>query len=146
MLNAIFRPLEKWPGTPTPAASRKNSPFKSPYLKTLDLLEYELDQLAAHNIVIQAQVERSQLRNDGWLKSDAQMNALGRAIDEIFNGKDVPPEKKEWGFALLVFRFGQGDDHRSNYLSNANREDMIATMKEFIARAEGRYIDPTKKQ
>jgi hypothetical protein len=25
-------------------------------------------------------------------------------------------------------------------LSNADREDMLATMKEFIARAEGRYV------
>ena len=42
----------------------------------------------------------------------------------------------------LVFPFGQPNGkHRANYLSNANREDMLATMKEFIARAEGRYVE-----
>jgi len=71
-----------------------------------------------------------------------QMNTLGHAIDEMFN----PDGKKKWGFALLVFKFGQGNDHRSNYISNADRADMLATMKEFIARAEGTYFDPTKRR
>lgn len=64
-----------------------------------------------------------------------QMRDLGRLIDQYFN----PDGVKVTGFALLVFPFGSGDDHRSNYISNANREDMLATMKEFIARAEGRH-------
>lgn len=67
-----------------------------------------------------------------------QMNELGRLINEFFN----PDGNKKTGFALFVFPFGQGDDHRSNYISNANREDMLATLKEFIARAEGRYVEP----
>jgi hypothetical protein len=48
------------------------------------------------------------------------------------------------GFALLIFKFGQGADHRCNYVSNAEREDMLATMKEFIAHAEGRYAEPSE--
>lgn len=67
------------------------------------------------------------------------MRALGRAIDETLNDDEGP---KTTGFCLLVFPFGQSNnEHRCNYLSNADREDMIATMKEFIARAEGRYHD-----
>jgi hypothetical protein len=67
-----------------------------------------------------------------------QMRAVAKAIDGFLN----PDGVKRNGFALLVFPFGQPDDsHRSNYISNADREDMLATMKEFIARAEGRYAD-----
>jgi hypothetical protein len=73
MLNAIFRPIDKWPGKPTPPYSRKNSPFDSAYLKTLDLLERELIHLNAKNIVIQAEVDLIQVRNDGWLKSNASV-------------------------------------------------------------------------
>lgn len=71
MLNAIFRPLDKWPGKPTPPHSRRNSPFDSTYVQTLDLLERELNYLNAQNIVVQAEVELGQVRNDGWLKSNA---------------------------------------------------------------------------
>lgn len=71
MLSAIFRPLDKWPGEPTPSWDRKNSPFKANYNATLDLLEHELDELGATNIVIECQVQREQIRNDGWLKSTA---------------------------------------------------------------------------
>lgn len=86
MLNAIFRPLEKWPGEPTGEEWRRNSPFKSTYLKTLDLLEYELNQLAAYNVVIQAQVDRSQIRNDGWIRADARINGPGVIVS--FRGGD----------------------------------------------------------
>lgn len=67
--------------------------------------------------------------------------ALGDAINHFLNGPAAPGERK-WGFALFMFPFGGGDDHRSNYLSNADRETMLATLKEFIARAEGRFNEP----
>jgi len=50
------------------------------------------------------------------------------------------------GFTLLLFTF----DHDANedgfltYVSNAERVDMLAAMKEFIARNEGRAVAPTK--
>lgn len=72
-----------------------------------------------------------------------KMIKLGYFLDEYLNGSNK--NNRKWGFALLVFKFGSGKDHRSNYLSNCIREDMIATMKEFIARNEGTYIDPTIK-
>lgn len=87
MLNAIFRTLEKWPGEPTGDAWRRNSPFKSPYAKTLDLLEYELNQLAAYNVVVQVQMDRSQIRNDGWPRSDARVNGPGVILS--FRGSDA---------------------------------------------------------
>ena len=64
------------------------------------------------------------------------MNALAKVIAEAID----PTGERLNGFALLVFPFGQAnDEHRCNYISNASREDMLATMKEFIARSEGRF-------
>lgn len=68
-----------------------------------------------------------------------QMQGIGAALDFAFNGPESP---KKYAFALFVFPFGSSDDHRSNYISNGTREDMIATLKEFIARSEGSYVKP----
>lgn len=65
------------------------------------------------------------------------MNEIGRILDGAIN----PDGKKSYGFALLVFPFN-GDAGRMNYISNAEREDMIVAMKEFIANAEGRAHYP----
>lgn len=73
------------------------------------------------------------------------MSDLARHIDVIFNGDKKGLERKT-GFALVVFPFGDAPKGRVNYISNANREDMIVALKEFIARNEGRYHEPEKKQ
>lgn len=49
--------------------ARKRSQFDSPYSQTLQLLERELKHLQATHVVIQADVEPSQVRNDGLLRS-----------------------------------------------------------------------------
>lgn len=46
-----------------------------------------------------------------------------------------------WGFNLLIFQFGVGGS--VFYISNAERKDMIAVMKEFIAKQEAQS---SKKQ
>lgn len=66
------------------------------------------------------------------------MNAIGKVLQNILY-QDLAFSKEKYGFALFIFNFGQGDDHRISYISNAMREDMLATLKEFIAKAEGRY-------
>lgn len=72
-------------------------------------------------------------------KYSTLMNAFAKMLDEELN----PDSVRLNGFCLLVFPFGQANgEHRCNYVSNAIREDMIATMKEFIARNEGRYVEP----
>lgn len=70
MLQYQFRPIDVWPGTKTsrPVSSR----FKAGWTATLDLLERELKHLAARDIVIQAFVHLSQVRNDGMLRADAK--------------------------------------------------------------------------
>lgn len=69
------------------------------------------------------------------------MNDIGHIIAKAIKDCDT-----NYGFALLVFPFGHGADHRINYISNANREDMLATMKEFIARVEGRHVENNTRQ
>lgn len=68
------------------------------------------------------------------------MNALAEGIDRVFNGDRQP---KGVGFVLLSFEFGKVEGGRVNYISNADRADMIAAMKEWLARAEGRYAEPS---
>lgn len=63
------------------------------------------------------------------------MNALAKAIDEMFNERDVLPKKT--GFVLLVFPL-DGHEGRCNYISNGvNREDIVVLFKEQIKRFEG---------
>jgi len=90
MLNAIFRPLETWPGTPTHPDDRRTSPFSATYTQTLDLLEQELGHLEATNIVIQGFFTRDQLRNDGWPKGGQNPSSPG---------------------VILMFRDSQGDPY-----------------------------------
>ncbi len=71
MLKAIWRPLLKWPGRPTPHTEAVKSPFVAKYQDTLNLLEYELGKLGASNIVIEAQLTVEQIGNDRWPKPGA---------------------------------------------------------------------------
>ena len=61
------------------------------------------------------------------------MNNIAKALDHTFNGR-APLGERTVGFVLLAFKFGT--EGRVNYISNANRADTLAAMKEFIARAE----------
>lgn len=61
------------------------------------------------------------------------MSALAHVIDEILNGEETP---KPNGFLLMVFPF-EGFDGRCNYISNADRRDVVVLLKEQLARFEG---------
>lgn len=67
---------------------------------------------------------------------EAQMVHLARTIDRIFNGDPGPERVKKTGFFLCVFPFDNFDG-RSNYVSNANRKDIIVLLKEMAARFQG---------
>jgi hypothetical protein len=69
------------------------------------------------------------------------MNALAQAIGEFLNPGDGPPKI---GFVLLSARFGDIQDGRVNYISNGERADMLAMMRELIARLEGRHAEETQ--
>lgn len=74
------------------------------------------------------------------------MNALAGAIDEALNGPMLPGVKPKIGFVLLVSEFGKIEDGRVNYISNGERESMLAMCREYLARAEGRYHEPSGEQ
>jgi hypothetical protein len=67
-----------------------------------------------------------------------KMNALAKALDNIFNGATGP---KKTGFVLLTYPFGDNIEGtgRVNYIGNGQREDVIVALKELVARWEGRY-------
>lgn len=77
MIDCRFVPVLQWPGEKTPVNRRTKSRFDSPYSKTLDLLERELKNLAAREILVQAYFTRENIRNDGWPKSNARPSEPG---------------------------------------------------------------------
>lgn len=75
MLNATFHPMANWPGKRT--QTRKRSPFKGSYQKTLVLLERELNHLRASSIRIHLDIEPSEIRLDGWPRGSARPGMPG---------------------------------------------------------------------
>jgi len=63
------------------------------------------------------------------------MNATAHGLDRIFNGVAHGKERKV-GFVLLVFNFGD-QSGRCNYISNADRSDVMNLLREQLARFEG---------
>lgn len=75
-------------------------------------------------------------------KFHEQMNALAEILDEAFNGPQLPgiPRTKTVGFFLTCFPFDEPG--RFNYISNADKLDVRAMLKDVIARIEGRMSEP----
>jgi hypothetical protein len=65
------------------------------------------------------------------------MNDIAHAIDYALNGKKPP----KWGFALLIYPFGDPGEDRMNYIGNGKREDVLVALKELVARWEGRLME-----
>lgn len=75
-------------------------------------------------------------------KYKEKINLLAAAVDDFLNGENCNPEEKECGFVICMFDLQDGPapkDGRFNYISNCERTDVIAVLKEVIARHEGRY-------
>lgn len=64
------------------------------------------------------------------------MNGLARTLDEIFNGVGTKEEDKKVGFFLTTFNFDAPG--RFNYISNANKLDVRAMLREIGARIDAR--------
>lgn len=85
--------------------------------------------------------------NPGPIQQDlrALMNALAHGLDEIFNGENCPADKKQVWFFLAAGNFAVGTDepetNRFNYISNADKLDVRATLHDVLARLEARMID-----
>lgn len=88
MINAIFRPIENWPGNPTKPGARRRAPFKAKSISRLDLLERELNHLQAKDIVVQAYLTLNDIRNDGWPRSGARPTSPGVIVTFQNNKKE----------------------------------------------------------
>jgi len=61
------------------------------------------------------------------------MNDIADLLDRVFAG---------YGFTLMVFDLNAIAGGHMNYISNANRADVVVAMKEFIAAEEDRAHEP----
>lgn len=71
------------------------------------------------------------------------LNAIADILDQTFNGLNRDRDPKIV-FTLMMAETGLIEENGVNYISNGNREDMIAMIKEWLARIEGRYVEPPK--
>jgi hypothetical protein len=85
-IDASFRPIEQWPGKRTPYYNQKRAPFKATVGKTQAELQRELRHLRAKNVIIQLDTDSSQIRQDGYPRSNARVN--GSAIILTFDTPD----------------------------------------------------------
>lgn len=66
-----------------------------------------------------------------------RMQKIARKVDE-----ELP---RGYGFVVLAFNFGEGKDKEMMYVSNANRQDIVEAMKEWIEKTEQNYGNDTGK-
>lgn len=71
-INATFRPIVDWPGERTPPAKQVKSQFSATIGATQKELQAELAHLGAKNVIIQLGCDPSQIKNDGFPRSDAR--------------------------------------------------------------------------
>lgn len=69
-----------------------------------------------------------------------KMNELAHALDSYLNG-DARGGDRTWGFILMAFPFGS-DLGRCNYISNAERQDVITLLREQLRYFEGMAEPP----
>lgn len=70
------------------------------------------------------------------------MNAIANTLDDVFNGPDCKAEDRKVWFFLAAGSFAIGDQipetNRFNYISNADRLNVRAVLREVLARLEAR--------
>lgn len=82
-------PIETWPGEPRKAGDRRESPFSGTWQRTVDLLDRELFQLGARDVVIQGYFARGDIRMDGFLRAGSRPTAPGIIVSFKAKGADL---------------------------------------------------------
>lgn len=67
----------------------------------------------------------------------SKMQKIAKKVDE-----ELPIG---YGFVVLAFNFGEGKDNEMMYVSNANRQDIVKAMKEWIKKTEENFGNDTGK-
>lgn len=70
------------------------------------------------------------------LETEAELRGIAQALDEHF----IEKAGRRLGFCLILFEFG--GPGTTNYVSNADRADMIKGLKETIEQFEKNQIIP----
>ncbi len=70
-----FVPMERFPRAETPNSQKPRCRFEAGLQDTLDLLDRELQMIGAEDVLIQLKCDRSQIRQDGWPRSDCRAYA-----------------------------------------------------------------------
>lgn len=88
-MQMTFRPVQ-WDGPYTALLSRKGAyNFKATWASTLDLLDRELFNLQAQNVVLQAGFQESDIRLDGMVRSNARIPAFP-GVRLLFDSRHGP--------------------------------------------------------
>jgi hypothetical protein len=78
---SVWRPLSSWPGERTPASERRKAPFEGTWRHTLNLLEHELGELEATQIVFElAGITEADLKLDGGIRANAKVDDPGVVV------------------------------------------------------------------
>lgn len=99
MIDARFHPMPVWPYEMTPDYNRRYGQFKTSLTRTYDLLDRELQNLGARDIVIEAGFQPHEIRGDGWPRANARI--------PIHPGVAVHFDSRNYGhlrYATDVFR------------------------------------------
>jgi len=91
--------------------------------------------------VVSASADHGPIQQD----LNALMNAVAHTLNDVFNGPDCPAGEKRVWFFLASGNFAAGTDepvtNRFNYISNADKLDVRATLRDVLARIEGRLAE-----
>jgi hypothetical protein len=68
------------------------------------------------------------------------MQGVASALDDCLNAGAKRPEDKKVAFIVLLANFGEVSGGRVNYVSNANRDDALAILKELVKRWENEEV------
>lgn len=66
-----------------------------------------------------------------------RMQKIAKCVDGLL--------PNNYGFCVLAFSFGDSPNREMMYASNANREDIVIAMKEWIEKTESNYANDTGK-
>lgn len=83
-----FRPLVSWPGPET--RNRGPARFRSGYADTLELLERELEHLRARDVVLEVDLQPSDIRLDGRPRANARWGANPGVVLSFHSGMHGP--------------------------------------------------------
>lgn len=81
-----LQPME-WPGKKT--RDRRNSPFRTEWKKTCDLLAKELNAIGANNRILQIEIERGMMRLDGLPRADSKLKDQGVIVSFRTKAGDI---------------------------------------------------------